>query len=150
MAEILEEDALIVNLEGKGECMKNTESYFGFERDAFNGVAENKSNCGGRTLDDDIIDDTLTMWVKKSFDFSETNDKRVRDHVVPVTKAETVTIAELRGSFQLSPASDRFPYLGEPREKAFGGLGTCSVKCRSEAPAASSSAASPPPTEPQE
>lgn len=150
MAEILEEDALIVNLDGKGDCMKSTVSYFGFERDAFRGVAENPSNCGGRTLDDDIIDDTLTMWVTKTFDFGEAAPRRVRDHVVPVKKAETVAVPELGGSFQLSPALDRFPYLGEPREKAFRGLGTCSVKCRSEAPAASSSAATPPPGNAQE
>ena len=141
LAEVLSEDALIVDL--NGDCTNDTQSYFAIEREAFQSAAEKARNvpsCGGRTLNDDIIDDTLTMWVKKSFDFEASNERRVGDNVVAVKKAGTA------GPYLLSPAVETFPYLGEARSAPFIGAGACSVKCRSTSPDASSSASTPPAT----
>jgi len=146
IAEVLSEDALIVDLQG--DCTKDTQSYFALEREAFQSAdekARNVASCGGRTLNDDIIDDTLTMWVKKSFDFEAKNPSRVGDHVIAVTVAEEKSVPELGGKWQLSPATDTFPYLGAARSEPFVGLGACSVTCRSKPPATSSSATTPAP-----
>jgi len=139
ISDILSEDALIVDL--AGNCTEDSQSYFAIEREAIQSEAErakNVASCGGRTLRDDIIDDTLTMWVKKSFDFEASNPRRVSDNVVVVKAAGNV------GPYKLSPSIAKFPYLGEPRDTPFVGLGACSVSCRSKAPATSSSASTPP------
>lgn len=125
MAEVLSEDALIVNL--KGECTKDAQSYMGIEEVTLKLTDEpvDLASCGGRTLNDDIIDDTLTMWIRKSFDFRADSPRRVGDSIIAVTKP---------GSFNgipLSPASDAFPYLGERRDNPFVGAGACSGVCRS-------------------
>lgn len=139
VAEILAEDALVVDL--KGDCDHDSQSYFAIEREALQTPEEKAKNvrsCGGRTLNDDIIDDTLTMWVKKSFDFEAGNPRRVGDNVVAVKAAGAA------GPYKLSPAIPSFPYLGEPRSTPFVGAGACSVKCRSSAPANASPASTPP------
>ena len=56
----------------------------------------------GRNLNDDIIDDVLTMWVKKSFDFSTAdNPRRVTDKLDKPTLVDGNT-------------GSAFPYLGDP------------------------------------
>jgi hypothetical protein len=138
VAEILSEDALIVDLEG--DCTQDTQSYFSLEREAIQSAtarAKNVASCGGRTLNDDIIDDTLTMWVTKSFDLGASNPRRVSDNVVAVKAAGSA------GPYTLSPSIPKFPYLGEPRSAPFIGAGSCSIICRTPPPAASSSATTP-------
>jgi hypothetical protein len=123
ISEILAEDALVVDL--AGTCTHDTQSYFAIERAAFTSEGDGGSggrSCGGRTLNDDIIDDTLTMWIAKSFDFGRGNPRRVGDNVVAVTAPGTA------GAYELSPAIKAFPYLGEPRSAPLIGAGVCSGK----------------------
>jgi hypothetical protein len=109
LTEILSEDALVVDL--SKPCDIDTPSFFDIEREELvrRGVTSadparpvEHQTCGGRTLGDDIIDDVLTMFMKKSFDFaSKDNPRRVSDWVDRPTLVDG------------NPTS-RFPYLGEP------------------------------------
>jgi hypothetical protein len=106
ITDILSEDALVVDI--SKPCAIDTASFFDIEREEFlrrggrstdapGGHLEHET-CGGRTPNDDIIDDVLTMWIHKSFDFTPSNPRRVSDGID-------------KPSFG---AHGAFPYLGDP------------------------------------
>lgn len=113
VADILSEDALVVDI--AKPCTIDSQSFFDIEREEFlrrggkstdpagAGAIEHKT-CGGRTLNDDIIDDVLTMFVNKSFDFTTAGSpRRVTDRLDKPTLVDGNT-------------TRTFPYLGEPHE----------------------------------
>ncbi|MGH8032117.1 MAG: DUF4331 family protein, partial [Luteimonas sp.] len=73
-------------------CDVNTNSYLDIERIAFGYPAHR--TCGGRTPNDDVIDDTLTWLINGP----ARPEPRVRDGVDAATK----------------PATNEFPYLAGP------------------------------------
>jgi hypothetical protein len=146
---ILAEDALIVDI--SKPCDIDSQSFFSIERDMLSddlGVGKSaSSSCGGRTLQDDIIDDILTMWVHKSFDFGPNNARRVTDNVIAVNANDVGKTGGLtlpNGDpvpgikINLSPTTSTFPYLGDPRDVPFVGAGSLSppLKPLSQAAAA--------------
>ena len=106
VTDILSEDALVVDLSKR--CDINTQSFFDIEREEYlqrGGTANDASyaqhrTCGGRTLNDDVIDEMLTMWINKSFDLSLDNPLRVTDHID-------------KPKLDDGEPSNTFPYLGE-------------------------------------
>lgn len=109
MTDILSEDALVVDL--AKPCTIDTQSFFDIEREEYlrrggkstdpAGPIEHKT-CGGRVPNDDIIDDVLTMFVHKSFDFANAkSERRVTD------KLDKPTLVD-------GNPTSTFPYLGEP------------------------------------
>lgn len=109
ITDILSEDALVVDI--SKPCTIDTQSFFDIEREELvrrGGTSTDPARpvehetCGGRTLNDDIIDDVLTMWVHKSFDFStRSSPRRVTDRLDKPTLVDGNT-------------TSTFPYLGEP------------------------------------
>ena len=109
ITDILSEDALVVDI--SKPCTIDSQSFMDIEREEFvrrggkttdPESAGAHTTCGGRNLNDDIIDDVLTMWVKKSFDFSTPeNPRRVTDRLDKPTLVDGNT-------------SSTFPYVGEP------------------------------------
>lgn len=107
MGDILSEDALVVDI--SKPCHKDTQGLFEIERAELlargvklnDGPRSGPATCGGRTLNDDVIDHVITAWVNKSFDWSPNNRLRVSDGIDKPKLDDGET-------------SDTFPYLGEP------------------------------------
>lgn len=108
ITDILAEDALIVDISKK--CDKNTASFMDIEREIYLArggtttdakVSATHTTCGGRTFNDDIVDDVLTMWVSKSFDFSKSNPRRVSDGID-------------KPDLDDAEYTSTFPYVGKP------------------------------------
>jgi hypothetical protein len=109
VTDILSEDALVVDI--AKPCTLDSASFFDLEREEYlrrggkstdpAGPIEHKT-CGGRVPNDDIIDDVLTMFVSKSFDFANrSSERRVTDLLDRPTLVDG------------NPTTS-FPYLGEP------------------------------------
>ena len=62
--------------------------------------------CGGRTLNDDIVDTILTMWVNKSFDPSKDGPRRLTDNIA----IDTPPLPD-------GKTTGTFPYLGAPHKE---------------------------------
>jgi len=90
LAELLLDDYLVINV--SGQCSRAR--YFAIERAMLEGADE--LGCGGRSLDDDIIDDLYTLLVNRG------EGPRIRDGVDRATQ----------------PPSTAFPYLAAPNEGA--------------------------------
>ncbi len=92
LAELLLDDYLVVDVHR--ECSRSRAPTFAIERAMLEGVEE--LGCGGRSLDDDIIDDLYTLLVNRG------EGPRIRDGVDRATQ----------------PPSPVFPYLAPPNEGA--------------------------------
>lgn len=108
VTDILSEDALVVDISKR--CNIDSQSFFDIERSEYlqrggkandTGAPLEHRTCGGRTLNDDVIDEMLTMWINKSFDLSLDNPNRISDHID-------------KPKLDDGEPSNTFPYLGEP------------------------------------
>jgi hypothetical protein len=97
IVDVFSEDALIVDI-GK-RCRADGPSFLDLERERLTGHAH--QTCGGRVLNDDVIDDLLTLFIRGKWDFNDGPDKRLeKDWVGPENRT----------------VSDAFPYLAPPHD----------------------------------
>jgi hypothetical protein len=113
ITDILSEDALVVDI--SKPCTIDTVSFFDIEREEYverggkttdAKIFGKHQTCGGRTPNDDIIDDVLTMWVNKSFYFSKDSPRRLSDNI----DIDTPPLVD-------GTTTSKFPYLGEPHKE---------------------------------